>query len=70
MTEEDLRDCFAMFALAGVVMINKEPYDDQAVAELAYSLADNMLIARKKKEKNDEEDSGIVAVVPKRQRKR
>jgi len=68
MSEEDLRDCFAMFAMLGVVQINKEPYDDRAVAELAYSLADHMLKVRKGEK--SEEDSGIVAVVPKRSRKR
>lgn len=58
MNEEDLRDCFAMFALCGLVMMNKEPYDDQAVAELSYSLADSMLKARKA----EPEEEGIVAI--------
>ena len=69
MTDEDLRDCFAMFALAGLVMMNKEPYDDTAVAELSWRLADKMLETRKK-EKEDEEDTGIAAVVPKRSRRK
>lgn len=50
MNEDDLRDCFAMFALAGLVMMNQEPCDDTAVAELSYRLADKMLEARKPKE--------------------
>ena len=69
MNEDDLRDCFAMFALAGLVMMNREPHDDTAVAELSWRLADKMLETRKK-EKENEEDAGIAAVVPKRTRKR
>jgi hypothetical protein len=65
MTEEDLRDCFAMFAMVGFMMSNTD-WD----AEDPYKIADKMIEARKHKEKNDEEDSGIVAVVPKRPRKR
>ena len=57
MNEEDLRDCFAMFALAGLVMMNQEPCDDQAVAELSYRLADKMLEARKPKE-----EAGLPAI--------
>jgi hypothetical protein len=63
MNEEDLRDCFAMFALCGLVMMNKEPYDDKAVAELSYTLADAMLEARTKREG---EELGIAAVKPRR----
>lgn len=55
--DDDLRDCFAMFALCGLVMMNKEPYDDKAVAELSYTLADAMLEARKA-----EPEEGIVAI--------
>lgn len=58
MNEEDLRDCFAMFALCGLVMMNKEPYNDKAVAELSYTLADAMLEARKK----EIHEEGIVAI--------
>lgn len=58
MNEEDLRDCFAMFALCGLVMMNKEPYNDKAVAELSYTLADAMLEARKKVDPEE----GIVAI--------
>ena len=65
MNEEDLRDCFAMFALAGAVMAGKS-----RTAEEVWQIADDMMEARKHKEKEDEEDIGIVAVVPKRTRKR
>lgn len=66
MTEEDLRDCFAMFALAGAMMAPEKRYNAKAI----WQVADDMMETRKQKEKNDEEDSGIVAVVPKRPRKR
>ena len=46
MNENDLRDCFAMFAMMGLV-INKN-YGD--LAEEAYLVADAMLVARKPKE--------------------
>ena len=58
MSEEDLRDCFAMFrSITGLS------------ADDCYKFADEMLEARKK-EKSNEEDTGIAAVVPKRTRKR
>lgn len=58
MNEDDLRDCIAMFkSITG------------ATPTECYRFADEMLLARKK-EKDDEEDIGIVAVVPKRTRKR
>ena len=65
MNEEDLRDCFAMFAMAGIVMSS---FNDtiEVVAKDAYRLADAMLEARKQKESENEEDTGIAAVVPKR----
>lgn len=59
MNEDDLRDCFAM--LRGVT---------GASAEECYRFADEMMEARKPKEKDDEEDSGIASVVPKRTYKR
>jgi hypothetical protein len=58
MNDDDLRDCFAMFAsLTG------------KSAEECYKFADEMMETRKK-EKGNEEDTGIAAVVPKRPRKR
>lgn len=64
MNEEDLRDCFAMFALTGAFMAGKSH-----TAQDVWQIADEMMEARKK-EKVNEEDSGIAAVVPKRSRKR
>jgi uncharacterized protein YjgD (DUF1641 family) len=59
MNEEDLRDCFAMMkAITG------------ANPEECFRFADEMLEARKHKEKENEEDIGIAAIVPKRTRKR
>jgi mannose/cellobiose epimerase-like protein (N-acyl-D-glucosamine 2-epimerase family) len=52
MNEEDLRDCFAMFALAGAVMAGKS-----RTAEEVWQLADEMMKARKPKD-----ETGIVAV--------
>lgn len=65
MNDNDLRDCFAMFALAGAVMSGKS-----RTAEDVWQIADEMMEARNKKEKGDEEDAGIAAVAPKRTRKR
>jgi hypothetical protein len=65
MNDEDLRDCFAMFALAGAMMAPEKRYDAKAI----WQIADDMIEARKKENIN-EEDSGIAAVVPKRPRKR
>lgn len=59
MSEDDLRDCFAM--LRGVT---------GASAEECYRFADEMIEARKQKEKKDEEDVGIARVAPKRNYKR
>lgn len=56
MNEQDLRDCFAMFALNGLLTEARGDWNDEAIAELAYSLSDAMLKARKPKEE------GIVAI--------
>ena len=53
MNEEDLRDCFAMFALAGAVMSGKT-----RSAEDIWKMADEMLEARNKREPEE----GIVAI--------
>jgi mannose/cellobiose epimerase-like protein (N-acyl-D-glucosamine 2-epimerase family) len=58
MNEEDLRDCFAMFALAGAVMAGKS-----RTAEDIWQIADEMMEARKPKE-----ESGIAAIKPRRKR--
>jgi len=64
MTEEDLRDCFAMFAMVGLLF--RENYEARCLADMAYHQADKMLEARKPKEREDEENIGIAAVAPKR----
>ena len=71
MNEEDLRDCFAMFAMNGLLNGYQKPdeFTEELLATKAYIVADAMLEARKK-EKSYEEDTGIAAVVPKRTRKR
>lgn len=68
MNENDLRDCFAMFALIGVK--NTSNFEEQA--KWCYEMADAMLEARKQKEKDDEhdEDVGIARVAPKRNYRR
>jgi mannose/cellobiose epimerase-like protein (N-acyl-D-glucosamine 2-epimerase family) len=58
MNEEDLRDCFAMFALAGAVMAGKE-----RTAQDIWDIADDMMEARKPKE-----EAGIAAIKPRRKR--
>jgi NADPH-dependent curcumin reductase CurA len=52
MNEQDLRDCFAMFIVCGMVMKYNE-VDPNTI----WKMADEMLEARKPKEK-----SGIIAV--------
>lgn len=44
MNEQDLRDCFAMFALNGILSCNYDVGEEPAV--LAYKYADEMLEAR------------------------
>ena len=66
MTEEDLRDCFAMFALHGLLPDFKGIYEAdnmERLASLAYKTADAMLEARNK---DNNEELGIAAVKPKR----
>jgi hypothetical protein len=65
--KEYLRDLIAMFAMNGLLQIPGE-YNDQALAELSYSLADTMIKAREKNEKDA--DGGITTIVPKRKRSR
>ena len=57
MNENDLRDCFAMFVIHGIVARGLTDQTDlSVVATNAYRLADHMLEARKPKEE------GIAAV--------
>jgi hypothetical protein len=53
MNEEDLRDCFAMFAMLGILIRG-----DEVPVKTAYNIADQMLELRKYKET----EVGIAAV--------
>lgn len=57
--DDDLRDCFAMFAMVGFMMSNTD-WD----AEDPYKIADKMLEARIKREP----EVGIVAVKSRRRK--
>ena len=59
MNDQDLRDCFAMFAMSGMLSSGLRDY---SVAKTAYKMADEMLEARRVKE----EPQGIVAIKKKR----
>jgi hypothetical protein len=53
MNEQDLRDCFAMFAMNGLIHhydFDRFKQDPARVAEYAYDMADKMLEARKPQE--------------------
>jgi hypothetical protein len=52
MNEQDLRDCFAMFAMLGLIMRDKV-----CDAEEAWFVADKMLEAR-----NSKPEEGIVSI--------
>ena len=64
MNDKDLRDCFAMFALNGILSCNYDVGEEPAV--LAYKYADEMLKARNAE---PEQEVGIVAAKPKRKTK-
>jgi hypothetical protein len=72
MNENDLRDCFAMFAMNGLIARSGSEFETNWLAKNAYAMADSMLEARKPKEKDDEheEDVGIARVAPKRNYRR
>jgi hypothetical protein len=60
MNEKDLRDCFAMFAMMGVIVrggLHPELMPEDCIARRSYELADAMLDAR-----NKESEEGIVAI--------
>ena len=63
MNEKDLRDCFAMFTLCGIVMRGIGDDVIEEVASNAYKMADAMLEARKAE---PEVEEGIVAVKPRK----
>jgi hypothetical protein len=56
MNDNDLRDCFAMFAMVGLCM-REEVAVFGSIPDMAYQVADGMLEARKPKE-----ETGITAV--------
>ena len=49
MNDQDLRDCFAMFASVGLLLKHGDGYVAK-IAEKSYEVADAMLEARKPKE--------------------
>jgi hypothetical protein len=55
MNEEDLRDCFAMFAMMGLLASGNHKLD--RIVEGAYTIADEMLEVRK-----PEETVGLPAI--------
>ena len=63
MNDEDLRDCFAMFALNGLI-INEGTLDDR-MPNRAYLMADLMLEARNTEPRAE---VGIVAAKPRRKK--
>lgn len=65
MNEEDLRDCFAMFAMNGLISRGRdEMLMGDALCKAAYDYADSMMEARKPKE-----EAGIAAIKPRARRK-
>jgi hypothetical protein len=63
MNEEDLRDCFAMFAMMGIIVrggLHPELMPENGIARRSYDMADAMLEAR-----NPSDEEGI-AVIKKR----
>jgi hypothetical protein len=60
MNDEDLRDCFAMFAMMGVIVrggLHPELMPEECIARRSYELADAMLEAR-----NTKMEEGIGAI--------
>jgi len=60
MNENDLRDCFAMFAMMGIIVrggLHPELMPEDGIARRAYEQADAMLEAR-----NTKTEEGIVAI--------
>ena len=60
MNDEDLRDCFAMFAMLGWAM--NGDYTKEEIPRLSYDLAEAMIEQRNKQE------VGIVAAKPRRKK--
>ena len=60
MNEDDLRDCFAMFALNGIIVrggLHPELMPEECIARRSYEMADAMMEARKPKD-----EAGIASV--------
>lgn len=57
MNEDDLRDCFAMFAMNGLVARRISGFETTDVAKESYEMADAMMEARKAKD-----EAGIASV--------
>jgi hypothetical protein len=65
MNEQDLRDCFAMFAMMGIIVrggLHPELMPEDGIARRSYEQADAMLDARNKRT----EEAGIASFKPKR----
>jgi hypothetical protein len=61
MNDEDLRDCFAMFALNGIIArggLHPELMPEDCIARRSYELADAMIEARNK----TIDDGGITTI--------
>jgi hypothetical protein len=68
MNDEDLRDCFALFAMNGIIArggLHPELMPEDCIARRSYELADAMLEARNKE---PEQEVGIVAAKPRRKK--
>ena len=60
MNEQDLRDCFAMFAMNGIIArggLHPELMPEDCISRRSYELADAMLKARK-----SEDSIGLPAI--------
>ena len=57
MNDQDLRDCFAMFAMVGIIIRGNILANKADDAKEAWAMADHMLKAR-----TSREDEGILAV--------
>ena len=64
--EQDLRDCFAMFAMMGIIVrggLHPELMPEECIARRSYELADAMLESRNK---TPEQEVGITTVKPRK----
>ena len=69
MNEEDLRDCFAMFAMVGLLIDGSYTAGMKGVSQGAYEMADVMLEARKKKYWVEEEETAGLPAIKRKARK-